>query len=98
MNRVEELLAELCPRGVEFRPLSDLVAYEQPTKYLVKSTAYGANFSIPVLTAGQTFVLGYTDEEDGIYPASAEEPVMIFDDFTTALSGWTLSLRQNHRP
>jgi type I restriction enzyme S subunit len=37
-----------------------------------------------VLTAGQTFILGYTNEEDGIYNASKEKPVVIFDDFTGA--------------
>ena len=37
----------------------------------------------PVLTAGKTFILGYTDEIDGIYEAS-NTPVIIFDDFTTA--------------
>lgn len=37
----------------------------------------------PVLTAGKTFILGYTDETDGIYQASVH-PVIIFDDFTTA--------------
>ena len=34
----------------------------------------------PVLTAGKTFVLGYTDEVAGIYH---DLPVVIFDDFTT---------------
>lgn len=84
MNRIDELVTELCPRGVEFHRLSDLVDYEQPTKYLVASTAYSASFATPVLTAGQTFILGYTDETDGIYPAAYDEPVVIFDDFTTA--------------
>ena len=37
-----------------------------------------------MLTAGQTFILGYTNEKTGIYNASAEHPVIIFDDFTGA--------------
>ena len=32
-------------------------------------------------TAGKTFILGYTNETDGIFN---EVPVIIFDDFTTA--------------
>lgn len=36
----------------------------------------------PVLTAGKTFVLGYTNEKDGIF--SEGLPVIIFDDFTTS--------------
>jgi type I restriction enzyme S subunit len=84
LSGIDELIAELCPDGVEFRPLSDLVDYRQPTRYLVESTAYDPSFTTPVLTAGQTFILGYTNETDGIYAASVDEPVVIFDDFTTA--------------
>ena len=68
---------------VEWVPLGEVTTYKQPTKYLVKSTNYNNSFTTPVLTAGKTFVLGYTNEEDGIYKASAS-PVIIFDDFTTA--------------
>lgn len=63
--------------------LGEVAAYEQPTKYLVKSKIYNDDFATPVLTAGKTFVLGYTDETNDIYKAS-ETPVIIFDDFTTA--------------
>ena len=68
---------------VEWKALGEVADYEQPTKYLVKSTNYNDDFETPVLTAGKTFILGYTDETDGIYKAS-ETPVVIFDDFTTA--------------
>src|SRR5699024_8062516 len=64
--------------------LGNLLAYEQPTKYLVKQADYDDTFEVPVLTAGKTFILGYTDETDGIYQATPESPVVIFDDFTTA--------------
>lgn len=68
---------------IEWEPLGEVAKYEQPTKYLVQSTNYSHDFETPVLTAGKTFILGYTDETDGIYKAS-ENPVIIFDDFTTA--------------
>ena len=84
MNYIDRLVAELCPEGVEYRPLGELLAYEQPTKYLVSSKDYDESYPTPVLTAGKTFILGYTNETEGIYPASEEEPVIIFDDFTTA--------------
>ena len=84
MSRIDELIAVLCPDGVKHRPLGDLLAYEQPGKYLVASTNYDDSYSTPVLTAGQTFILGYTNEAEGVYPASTDEPVVIFDDFTTA--------------
>lgn len=71
--------------GVEmgWLPLGDVTQYEQPTKYLVKAKNYSDEFPTPVLTAGKTFILGYTDETQGIYKAS-ENPVIIFDDFTAA--------------
>lgn len=83
-NYIDRLAAELCPEGVEYRPLGELLGYEQPTKYLVSSKDYDDSYPTPVLTAGKTFILGYTNETEGIYPASKEEPVIIFDDFTTA--------------
>ena len=83
-NYIDRLVAELCPDGVEYRPLGEFLGYEQPTKYLVSSKDYDDSYPTPVLTAGKTFILGYTNETEGIYPASEEEPVIIFDDFTTA--------------
>ncbi|WP_298753191.1 type I restriction-modification system subunit M [uncultured Arcobacter sp.] len=77
---IEKLLQD---EEVIWEKLGDIAEYEQPTKYLVTSTNYNDKFKTPVLTAGKTFILGYTDEIDGIYKAS-ENPVIIFDDFTTA--------------
>ena len=83
MKNLETLIQELCPDGVEFVKLGDVLDYEQPTKYIVKCKDY-QNEGMPVLTAGQTFILGYTDETNGIFVASKENPVIIFDDFTTS--------------
>jgi len=65
----------------EVKRLGDLLEYEQPTKYLVKDCEYNDGNEVPVLTAGKTFILGYTNEENGIFN---NLPVIIFDDFTTA--------------
>jgi len=65
----------------EVKKLGDFLDYLQPTKYLVRSTEYNDYNSIPVLTAGKTFILGYTDETDNLFD---KLPVIIFDDFTTA--------------
>jgi type I restriction enzyme S subunit len=62
--------------------LGDAVKYQQPTPFLVNSTEYSDEFPTPVLTAGKSFILGYTDEDFGIYDDGL--PVIIFDDFTTA--------------
>lgn len=80
----EQLLSFDESVDVEYVELKEVLRYEQPGKYLVSSTDYDDGFSTPVLTAGKTFVLGYTDEKTGIYEASPDDPVMIFDDFTTA--------------
>lgn len=61
--------------------LGELLYYEQPTPYIVESTDYNDAYETPVLTAGKSFILGYTDEKEGIYD---QLPVIIFDDFTTA--------------
>lgn len=84
MSKLAELIKELCPDGVEFVEIGSVVSYEQPNKYIVSSTDYNDTYDIPVLTAGQTFILGYTDDVEGIYNASEEKPVIIFDDFTGA--------------
>lgn len=73
-----------CGGRLETKMLGELLDYEQPTKYIVKDTNYDDEFSIPVLTAGQTFILGYTDEKENIYKSNEKNPVIIFDDFTTA--------------
>ena len=65
----------------EEKKLGELLNYEQPTKYIVRSTEYSNDFDTPVLTAGKSFILGYTNEIDNIFQ---ELPVIIFDDFTTA--------------
>jgi type I restriction enzyme M protein len=69
--------------GLEYEKvaLNDLLDYEQPTAYIVEHTNYKNEYKIPVLTAGQTFVLGKTDETKGIF---YRLPAIIFDDFTTA--------------
>ena len=63
--------------------LGDALDYEQPTNYLVSSTEYDDSFETPVVTAGKTFILGYTDEKNGVFEKE-KLPVIIFDDFTTA--------------
>ena len=65
--------------GWQSMQLSDLLNYEQPGKYIVKNTCY-QNVGTPVLTPNKSFILGHTNETEGIYH---NVPVIIFDDFTT---------------
>ena len=88
MNNEKKLVPKL--RFPEFthaweqRKLGDLLEYEQPTRYIVKATDYDDSYNTPVLTAGQSFILGYTNETQGIKVATKNNPVIIFDDFTTS--------------
>jgi type I restriction enzyme S subunit len=80
MSTLKELLKDI---PVDWKTFGDYIDYVQPTKYLVNSKNYNDDYKTPVLTAGKTFILGYSDEKNGIFPAS-KTPVIIFDDFTTA--------------
>ena len=68
------------PSGWSICRLEDIVDYEQPQAYIVDSTDYSEDYPTPVLTAGKSFIIGYTNETDGICD---NLPVIIFDDFTT---------------
>jgi len=67
------------PKGWQKKQIKDLLDYERPDKYIVESDRY-IKTGTPVLTANKSFILGYTDEKEGIYK---DLPVIVFDDFTT---------------
>ena len=73
---------ENLPKGWTICKLEEILEYEQPQQYIVESTEYSDEFETPVLTPGKSFILGYTNEQFGIYKGPL--PVIIFDDFTTA--------------
>ena len=58
--------------------LSNILDYERPDNYIVKDTNY-LKAGTAVLTANKSFILGYTQETEGI---CNDIPVIIFDDFT----------------
>ena len=69
------------PEDWDLVELRDLLSYEQPTKYIIDGNEFLEDGTTPVLTAGKSFILGYTEEAHGIYRSL---PTIIFDDFTTA--------------
>ena len=75
-----EKYGESLPNGWVVTNFGTLLSYEQPTKYIVNDTNYKPTYKTPVLTAGKSFILGYTNETDNIFD---DLPVIIFDDFTT---------------
>ena len=84
VGKAEPVLVEDLPFDIPdnwtFIRLENALIYEQPTEYIVDSTDYNNAYPIPVLTAGKSFIIGYTNEEYGI---KTDLPVIIFDDFTT---------------
>lgn len=76
----EKVEVDDLPDGWAFCRLENIVDYEQPQAYIVQSTEYSPKYKTPVLTAGKSFIIGYTNEEEGI---CSNLPVIIFDDFTT---------------
>ena len=78
--QAEQTYEEELPKGWTYCKLEDVVDYEQPTNYIVHSTNYSDAYSIPVLTAGKSFIIGYTNEHENVY---TKLPCIIFDDFTT---------------
>ncbi|HEY9168921.1 MAG TPA: restriction endonuclease subunit S [Lutibacter sp.] len=82
MNLIPDIRFPEFNKEWTFEELEQCLDYLQPTPYLVESTDYKNEYETPVLTAGKTFILGYTHEKDGIYTENL--PVIIFDDFTTA--------------
>ena len=79
-NSYYEKYGEKLPSGWVITNFETLLSYEQPTNYIVRDTNYNSEYETPVLTAGKSFILGYTDEKENIF---SELPVIIFDDFTT---------------
>ncbi len=73
-------MEENIPIGWKKSTLGKILRYEQPNKFIVSDTNYDVKSGIPVLTAGKSFILGYSNETENIYK---QLPVIIFDDFTT---------------
>jgi len=71
----------IIPKHWNIRKFEDFLDYIQPNPFIVESTAYSDDYKIPVLTAGKSFILGNTNEINGVFNSL---PVIIFDDFTTA--------------
>ena len=66
--------------GWEEKKLGEVLDYEQPANYIVKTKILDEG-KIPVLTPGKSFIKGYTNETGGIFN---NLPTIIFDDFTTS--------------
>ena len=77
MSKLEELISELCPDGVEFKSIENLSRTLTP-KIKIKSNDYLKVGKYPVIDQGQNFIGGYTDEEN-VFPKGE---YIIFGDHT----------------
>jgi type I restriction enzyme S subunit len=66
-------------RGWKPKKLAELLQYQRPDEFVVKSDNYFEKGETAVLTANKSFILGYTNEKFGVYD---NPPAIIFDDFT----------------
>lgn len=58
--------------NVEYKAFQEVIKHKQATEFIVKSKKYDDNYKILFLSAGDSFVLGYTNENDGIYEITSE--------------------------
>ena len=76
MSRLDELIQELCPDGVEYKKIGDVCKTLSPS-VKIKSNDYLENGLYPVIDQGQDFIGGYTNESS--FP---KDEYVIFGDHT----------------
>jgi len=86
MNKIEKLIDELCPGGVEFQSIQELlnkkvVSTISPPKKLVKKY-YEDIGDFPIVDQGQNFIVGYTDDENVVVDSGE---YVVFGDHTEAI-------------
>ena len=75
-SKIEKLISELCPNGVEWLPLGAIVnTITASTK--LKKEDYREIGAIPIIDQGASFITGYTDENVKALPA---DKYIIFGD------------------
>ena len=60
MSKLDELIKELCPNGVEYKELGEVcITVTSPVK--LKKTDYKIQGKIPIIDQGEEYIAGYTD-------------------------------------
>ena len=78
MSELERLITELCPDGVEYRPLEDVCKVNSPPKKILSNDIANAG-SYPVIDQGAEFISGFTEDESALLP---QNQYIIFGDHT----------------
>ncbi len=87
--KLEQLLREHCPDGVEYKTVEDVSSTLSP-KIKIKSTNYLPSGKYPVIDQGQDFIGGYTNLED-VFPCGK---YVIFGDHTCTVKYVDFSFAQ----
>lgn len=80
MSRLEELIAELCPEGVEYTEVG-MVCKTLTPRNKIKSNDYHSEGIYPIIDQGQSFIGGFTDEKG----AFEKDEYVIFGDHTCVI-------------
>ena len=86
MNKIEKLIDELCPEGVEFKEFKELLdnkvitVISSPKKLTKKH--YKASGEFPIVDQGKDFIAGYTNNESVIV---SDGEYVVFGDHTEAI-------------
>jgi len=78
MSKLDELIAEFCPDGVEYIPLGEVLKNNNSPNSISKKY-YKENGDIPIIDQSQVYIAGYTDDESAVPPIL---PCIIFGDHT----------------
>lgn len=78
MSRLDELIAELCPNGVEFEEIGKLCKVISAPKKLNKKEYKNIGL-FPIIDQGQNFIVGYTNDSSAVVKKGE---YVIFGDHT----------------
>jgi len=81
MSRIEELIKELCPDGVVYKSLGEILKNNNASDSVSKKD-YKEVGKIPIIDQSQSYIAAYTDNESAVPPAF---PCIIFGDHTRVL-------------
>ena len=90
MSKIEKLIKELCPDGVEHKKMCEIMKNISPPKKITKND-YLTDGKYPILDQGQKFIVGYTNDEKSIMP---EDEYIIFGDHTCEIKYINMSFSQ----
>ena len=78
MSKLDELINELCPDGVEYRTISEICNIHTPPMKIVSKDIL-ENGDFPVIDQGATYISGYTNDKTATLP---ENQYIVFGDHT----------------